>query len=102
MDNQKLFKLYLDFIGSDTIKIRSLVLTPIRIEYSDTKKEGNIYFRLENPKDESYYERVITDDLQDYSNSFFKYTDIKLRPVIEGIDFSYFYVNKDLDRKIKN
>ena len=70
MDKSKVYELFLDFIGGNSIEIEGIRLKPERME-SDGR---TIEFSIQNFNDVPYYSEIIIEDLKDVMNDFSKYT----------------------------
>ena len=70
MDKSKLYSIFLDFIGGDSIEIEGLYLKPERI-----LRDGNtIEFSIQNPNDVSFYTEVVIEYLDEIMYDFNKFT----------------------------
>ena len=66
MDKSKLYSIFLDFIGGDSIEMEGLYLKPERI-----MRDGHtIEFSIQNPNDVSYYTEVVIEYLDEIIHDF--------------------------------
>ena len=97
MSKLNIYKLFLKFIGGNSIEIKGLYLKPKRI----LKDVLTIEFSIENPNEISYYIDVVGDYLNDTLFDFGKFTNIMLSHTIE-YDGPRLYLNKTLKNNIKS
>ena len=113
MDNEKILNLFKKFAG-DPLDIKGLVATPIKVEpsvvpYFDInssknnarKDRYNMYFRIKNPNDVSYFspivENYILDETDEFGEFFNKMIDVYFVPSFKtGI-----YLNEELKSRIQ-
>ena len=97
MSKLNIYKLFLKFIGGNSIEIKGLYLKPKRI----LKDVLTIEFSIENPNEISYYIDVVGDYLNNTLFDFGKFTNIMLSHTIE-YDGPRLYLNKTLKNNIKS
>ena len=97
MSKLNIYKLFLKFIGGNSIEIKGLYLKPKRI----FKDVLTIEFSIENPNEISYYIDVVGDYLNNTLFDFGKFTNIMLSYTIE-YDGPRLYLNKTLKNDIKS
>jgi hypothetical protein len=101
IDNKKILKLFKQFAG-DHLDIKGLVVTPVKVELaSKIKDRYNMYFRVSNPKDVSYFspivENYIFDETGEFSDFISKHIDVYFVPSFKtGI-----YLNEELKSRIQ-
>ena len=101
MDNEKILKLFKQFAG-DPLDIHGLMVTPVKVEPSFKRKDRtNMYFRVQNPNDVSYFspivENYIYDETGDFGNFVNKEIEVFFVPSFkEGI-----YLSEELKSKIQ-
>ena len=101
MDNEKILKLFKQFAG-DPLDIKGLVATPVKVEQSVLKKSRtNMYFRVQNPNDVSYFspivENYIFDETDEFGGFFNKEIDVYFVPSFKlGV-----YLNDELKSRIQ-
>lgn len=101
MDNEKILKLFKQFAG-DPLDIKGLVVTPVKVEPSFKRKDRtNMYFRVQNPNDVSYFspivENYIYDETEEFGNFINEKIDVFFVPSFkEGI-----YLSEELKSKIQ-
>ena len=101
MDNEKILKLFKQFAG-DPFDIKGLVVTPVKVEPSFKRKDRtNMYFRVQNPNNVSYFspivENYIYDETEEFGNFINEKIDVFFVPSFkEGI-----YLNEELKSKIQ-
>lgn len=101
IDNEKILKLFKQFAG-DQLDIKGLVVTPAKVEPSlKIKNRHNMYFKVTNPKDVSYFspivENYIFDETGEFSDFINNHIDVYFVPSFKtGI-----YLNEELKSKIQ-
>ena len=101
IDNKKILDLFKKFAG-DPLDIKGLVATPVKVDQSVFKKgRTNMYFRVQNPNDVSYFspivENYIFDETDEFGEFFNKEIDVFFVPSFkEGI-----YLNEELKLRIQ-
>lgn len=101
MDNEKILKLFKRFAG-DSLDIKGLIAKPVKVEPS-FKSEGktNMYFRVTNPNDVSYFgpivETYILDETEDFESFVNEKIDVYFIPSFKG----GVYLNEELKSKIQ-
>lgn len=97
MDKSKVYELFLDFIGGNSIEIEGIHLKPERIEIDGR----TIEFSIQNFNDVPYYSEIILDYLKDVMDDFSKYTNIYFKPHLSfGLDGVY--LNKTVKNQIQS
>jgi hypothetical protein len=101
IDNKKILDLFKKFAG-DPLDIKGLVATPVKVDQSVFKKgRTNMYFRVQNPNDVSYFspivENYILDETDEFGEFFNKNIEVLFVPSFkEGI-----YLNEELKSRIQ-
>ena len=101
MENEKILKLFKQFAG-DPLDIKGLVATPIKVDQSAfVKDKSNIYFRIKNPNDVSYFspivENYILDETDEFGEFFNKNIEVLFVPSFKlGV-----YLNDELKSRIQ-
>ena len=101
MENEKILKLFKQFAG-DPLDIKGLVATPIKVDQSAfVKDKSNIYFRIKNPNDVSYFspivENYILDETDEFGEFFNKNIEVLFVPNFKlGV-----YLNDELKSRIQ-
>ena len=95
MNKSKLYSIFLDFIGGDSIEIEGLYLKPERI-----LRDGNtIEFSIDNPNDVSFYTEVVIEYLDEIMHDFNKFTNHKFKIYIDN-NYPVLYFSKKLKTDI--
>jgi len=101
MENEKILKLFKQFAG-DPLGIKGLVVTPVKVEPSvRINGRTNMYFRVQNPNDVSYFspivENYIYDETEDFGGFVNKEIEVFFVPSFkQGI-----YLNDELKSRIQ-
>ena len=95
MDKSQLYKLFLNFIGGESIEIEGLYLKPERI----LRDNNTIEFSIQNPNDISYYLGAIEEYLNDILFDFGKFTN-SLFKIHVDTNYHVIYFNKKLKNDI--
>ncbi len=101
MDNEKIIKLFKQFAG-DPFDIKGLVVTPVKVEPSFKTKEGlNMYFRVKNPNDVSYFSPIVEDYILDETEEFGEFINKKIDVYFVPSFKTGIHLNEELKSKIQ-
>ena len=101
MDNEKILKLFKKFAG-DPLDIKGLLITPVKVEPSfKNKGETNIYFRVTNPNDVSYFSPIVEDYIYEETDEFGEYINQKIEIYFIPSFKTGFYLNDELKSRIQ-
>ena len=101
MDDEKILKLFKQFAG-DPLDIHRLMVTPVKVEPWNRSSQGvNMYFRVTNPSDVSYFspivENYIYEETDDFSELINNRTGVHfVSSFKQGV-----YLNEELKSKIQ-
>ena len=95
MDKSQLYKLFLNFIGGESIEIEGLYLKPERI----LRDDNTIEFSIQNPNNISYYLGAIEEYLNDILFDFGKFTNSVFKIHVDT-NYPVIYFNKKLKNDI--
>ena len=73
IDNEKILNLFKQFAG-DPLDIHGLVVTPVKVEPS-VRRNGrtNMYFKVQNPNDVSYFSPIVENYIYNETGDFEKF-----------------------------
>ena len=101
MENKKILKLFKQFAG-DPLDIKGLVVTPLKVEPSFKRKEGlNMYFRVENPNDVSYFSPIVENYIFDETEEFGEFVNEKIDVYFVPSFKTGIYLNDELKSRIQ-
>lgn len=101
MDEQKILKLFKNFAGEE-LNIHGLIAVPTGVEPSFKKRENvNMYFKVLNPNDVSYFKPIAEDFIYDEINDFGGYINKKIDPFFNYDLKGLLYLNKEVRKKIQ-
>lgn len=101
MDNEKILKLFKQFAG-DPLNIKGLIATPIKVEPSFKRKDRtNMYFRVQNPNDVSYFSPIVENYIYDETNDFGEFVNQKIGVYFVPSFKLGLYLNEELKSKIQ-
>lgn len=101
MDNEKILKLFKQFAG-DPLNIHGLMVTPVKVEPWNRSSQGvNMYFRVTNPNDVSYYSPIVENYIYEETEDFSEFINNRI-----GVHFvpsfkQGVYLNDELKSKIQ-
>ena len=95
MTKSQLYKLFLNFIGGESIEIEGLYLKPERI----LRDDNTIEFSIQNPNNISYYLGAIEEYLNDILFDFGKFTNSVFKIHVDT-NYPVIYFNKKLKNDI--
>jgi len=101
MDNEKILKLFKQFAG-DPLDIHGLIVKPVKVEPWNRSSQGvNMYFRVTNPNDVSYFSPIVENNIYEETNDFSEFINSKI-----GFGFvpsfkQGVYLNEELKSKIQ-
>ena len=101
MDNEKILKLFKQFAG-DPLDIKGLVVTPVKVEPS-VRRNGktNMYFRVQNPNDVSYFSPIVENYIYDETDDFGDFVNEKIDVFFVPSFKQGIYLNEELKSKIQ-
>ena len=101
IDNEKILKLFKQFAG-DPLDIKGLVVTPVKVEPSFKRKEGlNMYFRVKNPNDVSYFSPIVENYILDETEEFGEFINQKIDVYFVPSFKTGIYLNEELKSRIQ-
>ena len=101
MDNEKILKLFKQFAG-DPLDIKGLIVTPVKVEPSFKRKDRtNMYFRVQNPNDISYFSPIVQNYIYDETEEFGDFINEKIDVFFVPSFKLGFYLNEELKSKIQ-
>ena len=100
-DNEKILKLFKQFAG-DPLEIKGLVATPVKVEPSFKRKDRtNMYFRVQNPNDVSYFSPIVQNYIYDETEEFGDFINEKIDVFFVPSFKLGLYLNEELKSKIQ-
>ena len=101
MDEEKILKLFKQFAG-DPLEVKALIVTPVKTE-PRPKRQGitNMYFRVQNPNDVSYFTPIVEDYIYDDTLDFEKFINMKFNVLFVPSFKTGIYLNEELKSKIQ-
>ena len=101
MDNEKILKLFKQFAG-DPLDIKGLVVTPVKVEPS-VRRNGrtNMYFKVQNPNDVSYFSPIVGSYIYDETEEFGDFVNEKIDVYFVPSFQTGIYLNEELKSKIQ-
>ena len=101
MDNEKILKLFKQFAG-DPLDIKGLIVTPVKVEPSFKRKDRtNMYFRVQNPNDISYFSPIVQNYIYDETEEFGDFINEKIDVFFVPSFKLGLYLNEELKSKIQ-
>lgn len=102
MDNEKILKLFKQFAG-DPLDIHGLMVTPVKVEPSVRRDFNmtNMYFRVENPNDVSYFSPVVENYIYDETGDFESFVNEKIEVYFVPSFKQGVYLNDELKSRIQ-
>ena len=101
MDNEKILNLFKKFAG-DPLEIKGLVATPVKVEPSFKRKDRtNMYFRVQNPNDVSYFSPIVQNYIYDETEEFGDFINEKIDVFFVPSFKLGVYLNEELKSKIQ-
>ena len=101
MENEKILKLFKQFAG-DPLGIKGLVATPVKVEPSFKRKDRtNMYFRVQNPNDVSYFSPIVENYIYDETLDFQQFVNEKIDVYFVPNFKQGIYLNEELKSKIQ-
>jgi hypothetical protein len=97
MDKSKVYELFLDFIGGNSIEIEGIHLKPERMG----RDPRTIEFSIQNFNDVPYYSEIIIEYLKDVMGDFSKYTNIYFKPRLLD-EYMGVYLNETVKNQIQS
>ena len=101
MDEEKILKLFRQFAG-DPLDIHGLVVTPVKVEPS-VRRNGrtNMYFKVQNPNDVSYFSPIVENYIYDETEDFGDFVNEKIDVFFVPSFKQGIYLNDELKSKIQ-
>ena len=101
MENEKILKLFKQFAG-DPLGIKGLVATPVKVEPS-VRRNGrtNMYFKVQNPNDVSYFSPIVENYIYDETGDFEKFVNKEIEVFFAPSFKEGIYLNDELKSKIQ-
>lgn len=100
MDKSKVYELFLDFIGGNSIEIEGIEGIHLKPERMG-RDTGTIEFSIQNFNDVPYYSEIIIEYLKDVMNDFSKYTNIYFKPRLLD-EYMGIYLNETVKNQIQS
>jgi hypothetical protein len=104
MDNETILKLFKKFAG-DHLNIYGLLVTPVKVEPSFKTFRGtdltNIYFKVTNPNEVSYFSPIVENYIYDETEDFESFVNEKIEVYFVPSFKTGFYLNDELKSKIQ-
>ena len=101
MENEKILKLFKQFAG-DPLGIKGLVATPVKVEPS-VRRNGrtNMYFKVQNPNDVSYFSPIVENYIYDETGDFEKFVNKEIEVFFAPSFKEGIYLNDELKSRIQ-
>lgn len=101
MENEKILKLFKQFAG-DPLGIKGLVATPVKVEPS-VRRNGrtNMYFKVQNPNDVSYFSPIVENYIYDETGDFEKFVNKEIEVFFVPSFKQGIYLNEELKSRIQ-
>ena len=101
MDNKKILNLFKQFAG-DPLNIKGLVVTPIKVEPSLRRDNiTNMYFRVKNPNDVSYFSPIVENYIYDETEDFQQFVNERIDVYFIPSFKTGIYLSEELKSKIQ-
>ena len=101
MDNNKILNLFKQFAG-DPLDVKGLVVTPVKVEPSFKRKDRtNMYFRVQNPNDVSYFSPIVENYIYNETEEFGEFINEKIDVFFVPSFKEVIYLNEELKSKIQ-
>ena len=101
MDNNKILNLFKQFAG-DPLDVKGLVVTPVKVEPSFKRKDRtNMYFRVQNPNDVSYFSPIVENYIYNETEEFGEFINEKIDIFFVPSFKEGIYLNEELKSKIQ-
>jgi hypothetical protein len=101
MDNDKILNLFKQFAG-DPLDIKGLIVTPVKVEKWPRSGQGvNMYFRVKNPNDISYFSPIVENYILDETDNFGEFVNQKIGVYFVPSFKLGLYLNEELKSKIQ-
>ena len=101
MDNEKILNLFKQFAG-DPLDVKGLVVTPVKVEPSFKRKDRtNMYFRVQNPNDVSYFSPIVENYIYNETEEFGEFINEKIDVFFVPSFKEGIYLNEELKSKIQ-
>ena len=101
MDNNKILNLFKQFAG-DLLDVKGLFVTPVKVEPSFKRKDRtNMYFRVQNPNDVSYFSPIVENYIYNETEEFGEFINEKIDVFFVPSFKEGIYLNEELKSKIQ-
>ena len=101
MDNDKILNFFKKFAG-DPLDVKGLVVTPVKVEPSFKRKDRtNIYFRVQNSNDVSYFSPIVENYIYNETEEFGEFINEKIDIFFVPSFKEGIYLNEELKSKIQ-
>lgn len=101
MDNNKILNLFKQFAG-DPLDVKGLVVTPVKVEPSFKRNDRtNMYFRVQNPNDVSYFSPIVENYIYNETEEFGEFINEKIDVFFVPSFKEGIYLNEELKSKIQ-
>ena len=100
MESEKILKLFKKFIGGE-LNLHGLIAEPIKAEKSIDNSSTNIYFKILNPNDVSYFSPLVEDRILDETGEFGDLININIDVYFVPDFKTGVHLNKELKSKIQ-
>ena len=102
MESEKILKLFKNFIGGK-LNVDGLIAVPVKVEPSVAlKNKTNMYFKMFNPDDVSYFSPLVEDRIFDETEDFGEFINKKIDVYFVPGFQTGVYINEELKSKIQN
>lgn len=102
MDNDKIIELFKKFAGA-RLDVHGLIAVPVKVEPSVVlKNRTNMYFKMFNPDDVSYFSPLVEDRIFDETEDFGEFINKKIDVYFVPDFQTGVYINEELKSKIQN
>lgn len=101
IDNEKILNLFKQFAG-DPLDIHGLVVTPVKVEPNVRRNSRtNMYFKVQNPNDVSYFSPIVENYIYDETGDFEKFVNKEIEVFFVPSFKEGIYLNEELKSKIQ-
>ena len=101
IDNEKILKLFKQFAG-DPFDIKGLVVTPVKVGPSFKRKDRtNMYFKVQNPNNVSYFSPIVENYIYDETGDFGKFVNKEIEVFFVPSFKEGIYLSEELKSRIQ-
>ena len=101
IDNEKILNLFKQFAG-DPLDIHGLVVTPVKVEPNVRRNSRtNMYFKVQNPDDVSYFSPIVENYIYDETGDFEKFVNKEIEVFFVPSFKEGIYLNDELKSRIQ-